>query len=291
MLKNFMKVDRLLFLFVFFLFAADAFSQGDGIALAPARVELEMQPGTETTFVVNLDYRAAAGGAAKPARIVASLNDWGITPDGRVEFYKANTQRGSASSWIVYSPAETTVTPGKVHSIRVTISVPADAAPGDHLAALIVEERPDSIKLNQSARQVVVHYRMASVFYIKVGKLTRRGSLENLQAQATPKGIVITPTLKNEGNSLLRPTASLKILDAEGKPVAEQAEIEPLPVLANSSVSQVLLLEKELAPGVYTVKYRVDFQDGSRPTEGVTDLTVKEPEKKLVNVASNKPVN
>lgn len=286
-----MKINQLFFLFVFFLFAASAFAQGDGIALAPARVELEMQPGAETTFVVNLDYRSTAGGAAKPARIVASLNDWGITRDGLVEFYKAGTQPNSASSWIVYSPAETTVTPGNVHSIRVTISVPPEAAPGDHLAALIVEERPDSIKLNQNARQVVVHYRMASVFYIKVGKLSRRGSLENLQAEVSPNGVVVTPTLKNEGNSVLRPTASLKIFDADGKPAAELAEIDPLPVLGNSVISQATLLEKQLPPGIYTVKYKVDFQDGSRAIEGVTDLTVKESDKKLINLASNKPLN
>lgn len=286
-----MKINQLFFSFVFFLFAAAAFAQGDGIALAPARVELEMQPGTETTFVVNLDYRSSASGSAKPARIVASLNDWGITRDGLVEFYKANTKANSASSWIIYSPAETTVTPGNVHSIRVTISVPPDAAPGDHLAALIVEQRPDSIKLNQNARQVVVHYRMASVFYVKVGKLSRRGSLENLQAEVSPKGIIVTPTLRNEGNSVLRPTASLKIFDSEGKPAAELPEIEPLPVLGNSVISQATVLERQLPPGTYTVKYKVDFQDGSRAIEGVTDLTVKEPVKKQINLASNKPSN
>lgn len=288
-----MKIKQLLFHFVFFLFAAaSALAQSDGIALAPARVELEMQPGAETTFVVNLDYRNSAGGAAKPVRIVASLNDWNITRNGQVEFYKANTQPNSASSWIVYSPAETTVTPGNVHSIRVTVAVPPDAAPGDHLASLIVEERPDSIKLNQqNARQVVVRYRMASVFYIKVGKLSKRGSLENLQAEVSPKGIIVTPTLKNDGNSVLRPTASLKLFDAAGKPVVELAEIDPLPVLGNSVVSQATLVEKQLPPGVYTVKYKVDFQDGSRPIEGVTDLTIKEPDKKPVNVASSKPLN
>jgi hypothetical protein len=288
-----MKTNRLflLFLFVIFLFAPNAQAQSEGsIALAPARMELEMQPGTETTFVVNLDYRSG-GGAAKPARIVASVNDWGITLDGRVEFYKANSRVASASSWIVYSPAETTVTPGNIHSIRVTVSVPADAAPGDHLAALIVEERPDSIKTNQNSRQVVVRYRMASIFYIKVGKLTKRGSLENLQAEVSPKGIIVTPTLKNDGNTVLRPTASVKVFDSEGKSVAELPEIEPLPVLGKSVVSQTALLEKELPPGVYTVKYKVDFQDGSRAVEGVTDLTVKEPVKKPVNIATGKPSN
>src|SRR5213075_2138296 len=39
-------------------------------------------------------------------------------------------------------------------------------------------------------------------------------------------------------------------------------------------LAKPLTIEKALAPGVYNIKYRVDFQDGSRPTEGVTDLVV-----------------
>lgn len=251
---------------------------GDGLSLAPARMELEMKPGTETTVVINLDYRSTSG-SAQPTRIVASLNDWDITGDGRVEFYKPNTKANSASSWLVYSPAETTVTPGNIHSIRVTVSVPPDAAPGDHLTALIIEQRPDTIKFNQNARQMVVRYRMASVFYIKVPNLTRRGTLENLQARADAKGITITPTLKNEGNSVVRPTASVKIIDAAGKTVAELPEIEPLPLLGGSLMSQSLFIENALQPGAYSVKYRVDFQDGGKPTEGITDLIVKSSEK------------
>src|SRR5207237_3641148 len=110
---------------------------------------------------------------------------------------------------------------------------------------------------------------MASVFYIKVGKLVKRGTLENLQAQISEKGVIIIPTFKNDGNSVIRPTASLSIFNSEGKSVAEISEIEPLPVLGNSVISQATLVDKELPPGIYTVKYKVDFQDGSRATEGV----------------------
>jgi hypothetical protein len=246
---------------------------GSGISLAPARVELEMQPGTETTVVVNLDYHGTVENS-QPVRIVASLNDWTIKRNGEVEFQKANTLPNSASSWLIYSPAETTVTPGNVHSIRVTISVPKDATPGDHLTALIVEQRPDSIKLNQNRRQVVVRYRMAAVFYIKVPRLTRRGSLENLRAEARSDSVVVVPTLKNQGNSVIRPVTSVKVTDASGKVVAESPEQESLPVLGGSELSQPLTIENVLTPGVYSVKYRVDFQDGSRPTEGITDLVV-----------------
>lgn len=244
------------------------------MALSPARFELEMRPGSETTVVVNLDYRSAAD-PSKTARIVASLNDWTITPDGRVEYFPASTRRDSAAPWIIYTPGEAAVAPGSIHQIRVTISVPPNAAPGDHLAALIIEQRPDTLKTETNQRQMVVRYRMASVFYIKVAGLTKQGVLENLYAESTPNGIVVTPTFKNTGNSVIRPTASIKVLDAAGNPVAEVNDCDPLPVLGGSETRQGVLIDQHLSPGLYTVKYRVDFNDGSRPTEGVTELNIR----------------
>src|SRR4026209_2737444 len=111
---------------------------GNGISLAPARLELEMQPGSETTVVVNLDYHST-GANPQPVRIVASLNHWTIDRDGQVQFQKANTLPNSASPWLIYSQAANTAVPGNLHAIRVTISVPKDATPGDHLSALIIE--------------------------------------------------------------------------------------------------------------------------------------------------------
>jgi hypothetical protein len=260
------------------------------MAISPARFELEMKPGTETTVVVNLDYRAADN-IKEPTRIVASLNDWTLTNDGRVEYFKANSRPGSASSWLIYSPGEAAVMPGTIHQIRVTISVPLDAAPGDHLTALVIEQRPETLKYAQNVRQMIVRYRMASVFYIKVSNLTKKGLMEDLYAEATPEGIVVTPTLKNEGNSIVRPTASVTVLDSEGKIVAEAPELEPLPVLAGSELKQSVLIGKTLAPGNYTVKYRIDFQDGAKATEGVTDLVVKPsaPQIASAGTVSSKP--
>ena len=246
---------------------------GSGISLAPARLELEMSPGSETTVVVNLDYHTTTE-ASQPVRIVASLNDWTIDRDGQVQFARANTMPNSASPWLIYSPAETTVMPGSLHSIRVTVSVPKDATPGDHLTALIIEQRPDNIKLNENRRQVVIRYRMAAVFYIKVPQLRRQGSLESLRAEATQDQVVVTPLLKNAGNSVVRPLTSLKVTDSAGVAVAELPQKESLPLLGGAELVQPLVLEARLTPGTYMVKYRVDFQDGSRPTEGVTELVV-----------------
>lgn len=246
---------------------------GGSIAVSPARFELEMKPGSEKTVVVNVDYRS--GEATDPVRIVSTLNDWNITNDGRVEYFRVGSQSNSASPWLIHSPGEAAITPGKIHQIRVTISVPPDAAPGDHLSALIIEQRPEKLSSEANLRQMVVRYRMASVFYIKVPGLTQRGIIENLYAEATPEGVVITPTLKNEGNSMIRPLASVKIFNEDGKIVADLPEAEQLPVLAGAQLNRSILLEKALTPGNYTVKYRVDFQDGSKAIEGITPFTVQ----------------
>src|SRR5215217_9654178 len=257
---------------------------GNGISLAPARLELEMQPGAETTVVVNLDYHATSENS-QPVRIVASLNDWTIDRDGQVEFERANTLPNSASPWLIYSPAETTVTPGNLHAIRVTVSVPKDASPGDHLTALIVEQRADNLKLNQNRRQVVIRYRMGAVFYIKVPQLRRHGSLESLRAEAKGDQVIVTPFLKNDGNSVIRPLTSLKVTDSTGASMAELPQKESLPLLGGAELIQPFVLETRLAPGTYNVKYRVDFQDGSRPTEGISELVVTD----LMVSAEKKP--
>jgi P pilus assembly chaperone PapD len=246
----------------------------DGVSLAPARFELEMAPGSETTVVVNLDYHTARK-EARAYRLVASLNDWEITREGDLKFHRAGTRPNSAAPWMVYSPSEVAVEPNQVHSIRVTVTVPKDAAPGDHLAALVVEQRPDAIKLDRAARQMVMRFRMAAIFYITVPRATRRGALTDLRADAGEAGLTVTPTLANEGNSVVRPVSSVRVLDAAGRTVAELPENETLPLLGGATLSQPLKLDAKLAPGLYTVKYRVDFQDGSRPTEGVTELAIK----------------
>jgi len=250
---------------------------GNGISLAPARLELEMQPGSETTVVVNLDYHSNAENS-QPVRIIASLNDWTIDRSGQVRFEKPNTLPNSASSWLIYSPAETTVIPGNLHAIRVTVSVPKDATPGDHLTALVIEQRPDNIKLDQTRRQMVIKYRMAAVFYIKVPQLRRQGSLESLRVDTKADELTITPLLKNIGNSVVRPLRSLKVMNGAGLTVLELPQSESLPLLGGSELMEPLVLQARLAPGTYTASYRVDFQDGSRPTEGVREFVIRDPQ-------------
>jgi hypothetical protein len=243
------------------------------IGIAPVRFELPMQPGSERTVVVNIIHNLNSA-EGEPCRLVASLEDWRILKNGDVDFYPPRTQPESAAPWIIYSPAEVTVQPGRVHPIRVTISVPKDAAPGDRLAALVVQSRPGSLKLDENRRQVVLNFRMAALFYVMVTPVNRKGTVTNLTAGSTPDGILVTPTLVNEGNSHVRPVQSVTIDAADGSVAAQVPEQEGMPVLAGSELSRAIQLPVSLPPGDYLVRYRVDFRTGGPVIEAQTPLKV-----------------
>ena len=258
------------------------------IAISPSRIELLMLSGTEKTVVVNLIYSSDPG-KGQPTRVLAYLGDWSITRQGKVDFFPAGSRANSASPWLVYSPTEVTVIPGKSHPIRVTVSVPKDAAPGEHITALFVEPRPDDIKLEQNNRkQVRVKFRLAAVFYVMVPTLTQDASLENLKAEATEKALIVTPVLRNKGNTHVRPIYSIKLLDKSGATIAESSETESLPVLVGSETEIPLVIEKVLPAGSYSVRYRVKFTENGPVTEGRAEVVVARQGRTNVGATSTK---
>lgn len=245
----------------------------DDITISPSRHELVLLPGAVKTVVVKLIYTAVSD-KAEPTRVLAYLGDWSLSRDGKISFYKPGTITNSACAWLAHSPVEDTIMPGNTHAIRVTISVPPDAKPGDHLAVLFVEPRGDNLKPAQNKKQVRMKFRLASIFYIMVPDLTRKPSLENLRAEASEKSVVVTPSFKNEGNSHVRPVCSIKVVDQAGVIVAEMSNIELLPVLATSEIDIPVMVDVSLGEGSYQVRCRVDFGYGE-VIEGRTDLVIR----------------
>lgn len=256
----------------------------DGFRLSPGRVQLEIPPGGVKTVVLHLQYNASQK-SADPVRLMAYLNDWDTAPDGQVMFHKAGSKPRSASQWMIYSPAEAVVQPGGLHTIRVTVSVPKDAAPGDHLAALMIEPRSNNIKTASTGPQFRVSFRLGALFYITVPGATRKGSLEDLKAQVSREAIQIIPTIKNSGNSALRPAYTLKIVSESNETVFESELTQAQAVLGQSVQSRSIKLESELVPGNYKVFYKVNFNDGNPVVEGVTSFTVTA--KSRVNLAQS----
>jgi hypothetical protein len=252
---------------------APAPTSEDRMVLSPARFELEIPPGEERTVILHLRFSSSAA-TPTPARLKAYVGDWGLSSSGEVEFFPAGSRPRSACPWIIYSPSELTITPPSTHMIRMTVTVPPDAEPGDHLAVLFVEPRTADLKTATRGNVFQFSVRVAALIYVMVPTLTRELALTNLTATGDARGLVVVPTLSNGGNTHVRPLHTIEVLDAAGVVVAQTAAADRGSVLGHSSASPSFRLDAALAPGTYSVRYRADARDGGRILEGLTELSV-----------------
>lgn len=248
----------------------------DEIAISPSRLELAVAPGTDRTVVVNIVYSSQNASAAKPSRLLASLGDWNLSPAGQIQFFRPGELEHGATKWVIYSPVEFTAVPGRTSQIRVTVRVPADAAPGEYTSVLFVEERPGQLKKKTNRKELAFHFRLSTIIYVQVPAVTKKGSLKALKAEMSPRGVLVTPTVVNEGNSHIRPSQSFQVFNDKNAVVAEFNQPEGFPILRESSSSPPLVAPAVLPPGEYQVRYRIDFNDGTPVKEGRTKLAVAE---------------
>jgi hypothetical protein len=234
-----------------------------------------LEAGKEITMLIHLNYSAAPG-QAHPNRLVSSLADWNITDNGEFKIYPANSQPHSACPWIIYSPAQMTVMPGKVNSIRVTIAVPKETPPGEYLAMLLVQPRAASLKFLDNSNNIMVNFRLGAIIYVMVPSLTSKGCLKELTASANENGVTVMPTLSNQGNSHLRPTHSIRIEDQAGKTVVNWPTRESTVLLGGAQMCPSLFINQSLPAGKYRVTYRIDFNDGGNVIDGQTNLYVED---------------
>lgn len=258
------------------------------IALAPTRFELPLKPGSSKTVVVNVISAPGAPGA-KPLRLLASLGDWTLTRGGEIQFARPGTLPRSATDWLIYSPVEMSVVPGETHSIRVTIDVPQDAAPGDYTSVLFVEERPPDLKHQANTRQIMFQFRLAAIFYVMVPPLTTKGALTGISAELKGPQLLVMPTLQNEGNTRLRPDHTLQLVNAKDEVLFESTAKSSTPVLAGATYQPVLTIDKLPPPGEYTLRYRVDFKDGSKVIEGRKPVVIPPPAPPPAPAPAKKP--
>ncbi len=232
-----------------------------GFGISPMKKEVVIPAGTEKTFPVSANYATGDDpeNKALPLRMVARMMDWTINPDDSIKVSAVNTLPRSAASWVVYSPAEFIVQPNSSQMLRFTVSVPKETLPGDYYFAVYVEDRNPPPPPKPGERLLNVRFRFFSLIYIMVPDLTQDGELENLLAKIENGTPIISPKLKNKGNSHLRPSHSFEIRNEADRVVAEMPMQEWHDILSDKSMELRLPVQTELPAGKYKVVYKVDF--------------------------------
>jgi len=177
------------------------------------------------------------------------------TGSGGMAFQQESEQPEGAGAWISLPVDHYTLAPGTRVDISFTISVPADAGPGDHAAgiigALVAGGQPPP-----STSGLRIEQRLAARVYVRVeGDLNPaievgaldvsydRGSL----AFPTPATATVNYRIDNTGDVRLSPDVVITLEDLAGRRVARSPAIRLAEILPGGSASGTYTFSNVLA--------------------------------------------
>jgi LytR cell envelope-related transcriptional attenuator len=157
--------------------------------------------------------------------------------DGRfIPIIDGSTDNATLAEWFSITSEPVVVPAEQTKEVPFTVSVPKDASPGGHFAAILVGTRPIDKKDGESRIQTA--QMVASLFFAKVaGDVIESGSIREF---TTAKTYLETPEVtfslrfENKGNVHLQPQGEIKIFNMWGH------ERGILPINQHSNFGNVL---------------------------------------------------
>jgi hypothetical protein len=190
------------------------------------------------------------------------VEDFWRSEDGSQSFYRPPGTPGnpsrSCAAWVEVNPVEAAVKGGEVLTVRVTVTVPADAHPGGYWCVLTVDELPDPLAAPEG---VGIQFRTSVSTGIFVGLQPLDPHARILAIDTRPDRIDVK--LRNEGNCPLHVSGRFEFLKpGGGEPIAvapiEAAFVLPEPV--NTRILSAPLPDVTALPsGAYLVRAVLDI--------------------------------
>jgi archaellum component FlaG (FlaF/FlaG flagellin family) len=174
----------------------------------------------------NFTYAAEPGEAISDAMRVVNTGteplpldvdaaDAFTTPSGQIDVLVDGTPSEDAGTWIAVDSARIELAPGEGTDVTFTVTVPADARPGDHAAGLVT-----SLRGTDETATLAVDRRLGTRINVRVaGELSPAADVEAFATAYEPSWnpfapgtLVVTYTVDNAGNT--RVTGSERIFAA-----------------------------------------------------------------------------
>lgn len=243
------------------------------LAGTTARVQVSLAPGAAARGELRFTYD---GDGATPANAHATVLDHRRGPDGSVSQPPAESTPFSAANWITVTPPSLELQPGATETVRYRVQVPADAAPGDYNAELLVETDPPGTRTGirlvvnvpgEPRRQTTLvsfAARPEPMHFLSYGIITHLpvydGGPIQLQAQA-----------ENHGNFIASVAGTVELIDQFGRGVG-RVELPPDQVLPGDVGAFSVTWPSPPPFGYFAARLRLEA-DGP-PLEAETRLLV-----------------
>ncbi|WP_103342795.1 DUF916 domain-containing protein [Amycolatopsis sp. CA-126428] len=280
---------RLAALAAAFLFAFAPSAAAQTPAPPPAagdqRVTFGVRPATATAP----DNRASLGYSATPGAVVKDFvavsnvgttpvtlkiyaSDAFNTPEGGFDLLAAGKPSVDVGAWTHAEKPSVSVAPRSVSIVPFTLTIPANATPGDHAAGIVAALTTEQTGAN--GQKVAVEQRVGARIYLRVtGDLTPRLAITGLTGSyaATPFGrgdATVSYTVRNTGNTRLSGKQRVSVSTPWGSTVDGEA-LPPLPELLPGGLVKVTTTVRGLLPaGWLDATVHVD----PAPAPGFTDV-------------------
>ena len=179
------------------------------------------------------EMSAAPGQSWNSSVKVVNDNDFPITVYAKTQNFVPQGERGQGvfipdtaaegseatlAAWMEVPSEAITIPSGETVSVPVTISVPDDAPPGGHYAAVLIGTQPPEQRGDTAVRTAQV---ISSLFLVRIaGDIEEAGTIRSF---AGTTNITQTPSMdfslrfENQGNVHLRPQGEIQITNMWGK--------------------------------------------------------------------------
>ncbi|WP_243227255.1 hypothetical protein [Microbacterium sp. CIAB417] len=193
----------------------------DGTSDGRSRFTYEVAPGQQV-----IDCYRVVNTGTTPQRVTVYGTDAFNTEGGDFALLDASAAATDAGAWIVLedgtSRMQFDLGAGEARALRFTMTVPADAGPGDHAGGLIVSSQTPS-------DQILVDRRVGTRMYVRVpGELQSLLNITGMTAVYNPSlnpfdgTTSVTLTVTNQGNIALAPTLVLMTKSFFGTDLTER---------------------------------------------------------------------
>lgn len=192
-----------------------------------------------------------ANAGSEPIALRTFVADAFTLVNGGFGVREESDEKTGATAWIDY-PAETIeLDPQESVERTFTVSIPADAAPGQYIAGIVLQtDQPQAIEGSESFQQII--RKVAAVFITVPGEERVSLTIGEPSFEFTPSVIILNVPITNDGNVLVKPEGSLTLRDAAGTVILD-APLQLQVVYAGHETSIQIPLTGQLAPGSYTL--------------------------------------
>ena len=234
--------------------------------VGPTRFVLEMDPGESRTIEVDVTSREG-----QPESYNISAEDFSVSDDGtdNIRFYGNGFGPFSAKSWIQPAVSGFSLNHGARASVPVKVTVPQNAAVGDHYAVVLFQRR---LK-DQGKDGFNIIPRIGALLLITVrGDVIHKGALQNFNVSrrvywSLPAQFAIQ--YRNTGTVHMIPTGHIEIKNIFGITV-DDIPVKDWYVLRNSTRLRSVIWQPHFALGYYTATLTI----GAEGQEVVGPVTV-----------------